>query len=102
MTLSYDSEACSQEDSAIPTDSSADDSKVVFFRYGHRLAVGFDIAGHIQLGARSVGADTDIATDWIEQQIRVASKKRDDLQEVMSLLKATDLELPLQFNNFRD
>jgi cyclic-di-GMP-binding protein len=36
------------------------------------------------------------------EQIRVTSKKRDDLQEVMSLLKATDLELPLQFNNFRD
>ena len=36
------------------------------------------------------------------EQVRVTSKKRDDLQEVMSLLKATDLELPLQFNNFRD
>ena len=36
------------------------------------------------------------------EQLRVSGKKRDDLQEVMSLLKATDLELPLQFNNFRD
>jgi uncharacterized protein YajQ (UPF0234 family) len=36
------------------------------------------------------------------EQVRVTSKKRDDLQDVMSLLKATDLELPLQFNNFRD
>ena len=36
------------------------------------------------------------------EQVRVTSKKRDDLQEVMSLLRATDLELPLQFNNFRD
>ena len=36
------------------------------------------------------------------EQVRVTSKKRDDLQEVMSLLKATDLELALQFNNFRD
>ena len=34
--------------------------------------------------------------------IRVTSKKRDDLQEVMSLLKGQDLEIPVQFNNFRD
>lgn len=35
--------------------------------------------------------------------IRVTGKKRDDLQAVMQLLKTEeDLELPLQFNNFRD
>jgi cyclic-di-GMP-binding protein len=34
--------------------------------------------------------------------VRVTGKKRDDLQAVMSLLKGTDLEIPLQFNNFRD
>ncbi len=36
------------------------------------------------------------------EQIRVNSKKRDDLQAVMTLLKEADLELPLQFNNLRD
>ena len=36
------------------------------------------------------------------EQIRVTSKKRDDLQAVMALLKGTDLGVPLQFNNFRD
>jgi uncharacterized protein YajQ (UPF0234 family) len=35
--------------------------------------------------------------------IRVTGKKRDDLQDVIAALKgADDLELPLQFNNFRD
>lgn len=34
--------------------------------------------------------------------IRVNSKKRDDLQATMALLKAEDFGLPLQFNNFRD
>lgn len=35
--------------------------------------------------------------------IRVTGKKRDDLQAVMQLLKGMeDLEMPLQFNNFRD
>tara|TARA_Y100000588_G_C14044222_1_gene834214 strand:- start:327 stop:812 length:486 start_codon:yes stop_codon:yes gene_type:complete len=35
-------------------------------------------------------------------KIRVTGKKRDDLQEVIAFLKATDVEQPLQFNNFRD
>jgi uncharacterized protein YajQ (UPF0234 family) len=34
--------------------------------------------------------------------VRVTGKKRDDLQAVMALLKGADLEIPLQFNNFRD
>lgn len=35
--------------------------------------------------------------------IRVTGKKRDDLQAVMQLLKGMeDLDMPLQFNNFRD
>jgi uncharacterized protein YajQ (UPF0234 family) len=36
------------------------------------------------------------------EQIRVTGKKRDDLQETMALLKSSDLEIPLQFENFRD
>jgi uncharacterized protein YajQ (UPF0234 family) len=36
------------------------------------------------------------------EQIRVTGKKRDDLQETMALLKSSDFEVPLQFENFRD
>jgi uncharacterized protein YajQ (UPF0234 family) len=35
-------------------------------------------------------------------KVRVAGKKRDDLQTAIALLKETELEVPLQFNNFRD
>jgi len=35
-------------------------------------------------------------------QIRVSGKKRDALQEVITSLKASKIELPLQFINFRD
>ena len=35
-------------------------------------------------------------------QVRVTGKKRDDLQEVISLLRNSKLELPLQYVNFRD
>lgn len=36
------------------------------------------------------------------EQVRVTGKKRDDLQSVMAMLKESDIELPLQFTNFRD
>lgn len=36
------------------------------------------------------------------EKVRVTGKKRDDLQGVMALLKESDIELPLQYNNFRD
>ena len=35
-------------------------------------------------------------------QIRVSGKKRDSLQEVITSLKSSKIELPLQFINFRD
>lgn len=35
-------------------------------------------------------------------KLRVSGKKRDDLQSVISLLKDTDVGLPLQYENFRD
>jgi uncharacterized protein YajQ (UPF0234 family) len=35
-------------------------------------------------------------------KLRVSGKKRDDLQEVIAMLRKADLGLPLQFNNFRD
>ena len=36
------------------------------------------------------------------EKLLVTGKKRDDLQEAIALLKKTEVELPLQFNNFRD
>ena len=47
-------------------------------------------------GPKGVGSQTQ------GEQIRVTVKKRDDLQDVMALLKAADLGVPLQFQNFRD
>ncbi|MDO2947148.1 YajQ family cyclic di-GMP-binding protein [Aeromonas simiae] len=36
------------------------------------------------------------------EEVRVTGKKRDDLQEVIALLRATEFEQPLQYQNFRD
>lgn len=37
-----------------------------------------------------------------EDQVRVTGKKRDDLQSVIAMLREANLDLPLQFVNFRD
>ena len=34
-------------------------------------------------------------------ELRVSSKKRDDLQAVIALVKGQDYEFPVQFNNYR-
>ena len=36
------------------------------------------------------------------EKVRVTGKKRDDLQTVMGFLKEANVEVPLQFENFRD
>ena len=35
-------------------------------------------------------------------KLRVSGKKRDDLQAAMAVLRKSEVELPLQFDNFRD
>jgi uncharacterized protein YajQ (UPF0234 family) len=35
------------------------------------------------------------------EELRVSSKKKDDLQEVITLLKGKDLDIALQFTNYR-
>ncbi len=43
-----------------------------------------------------------VTTAIQDQQVRVTGKKRDDLQEVIAMLREAKLEQPLQFTNFRD
>ena len=63
------------------------------------------------------GIDTDLARKLVKMvkgsklkvqpaiqgdKLRVSGKKRDDLQAVIALLKSADIDLPLQYENFRD
>jgi len=63
------------------------------------------------------GLDTDLAKSIVKQikqekmkvqgsiqgdSVRISGKKRDDLQAVMSLVREMEVDLPLQFINFRD
>ena len=36
------------------------------------------------------------------EKVRITGKQRDDLQEAIRLLRGAKVDLPLQFNNFRD
>ncbi len=47
-------------------------------------------------GAKGVSSQTQ------GDSVRVTGKKRDDLQGIIATLKAADLGIPLQFENFRD
>jgi len=35
-------------------------------------------------------------------KVRIVGKKKDDLQEAIAFLRKADVDMPLQFNNFRD
>jgi len=58
------------------------------------------------LGRRIVklikGAKLKVQASIQGDQVRVTGKKRDDLQAAIALLRESDIDLPLQFNNFRD
>ena len=47
-------------------------------------------------------AKLKVETSINGDKLRISAKKRDDLQLAIALLRKTDLELPLQFDNFRD
>ncbi|TXK64924.1 YajQ family cyclic di-GMP-binding protein [Alkalisalibacterium limincola] len=60
-----------------------------------------------QATAKKLIAELKAAKLKVEAQIngdkiRVNGKKRDDLQTAMALLRQSEVELPLQFDNFRD
>jgi len=63
--------------------------------------------GIAQPDAKKLIAAIKTAKLKVESQIqgdklRVTGKKRDDLQAAMVLLRKSEADLPLQFNNFRD
>lgn len=47
-------------------------------------------------------AKLKVETQINGDKLRVSGKKRDDLQQVIALLRKADVDLPLQYQNFRD
>ncbi len=55
-----------------------------------------------KLVASLKGARLKVEAQINDGKLRVTGKKRDDLQAAMALLRKSSVELPLQFENFRD
>lgn len=66
------------------------------------LRHGIDSDNARKLVKRIKDAKLKVQAQIQGDQVRVTGKKRDDLQDVIALLKGAELELPLQFTNFRD
>jgi uncharacterized protein YajQ (UPF0234 family) len=66
-----------------------------------KVGINSDKAREINKMIKEMGPK-GISSQTQGEQVRVTSKKRDDLQSVITLLKGADLGIPLQFNNFRD
>lgn len=71
-------------------------SKAISFRQGIEQDLSKKIVKLIKDGKYKVQASIQ------GDKVRVTGKKRDDLQQVMQMLRQAELDQPLQFNNFRD
>jgi uncharacterized protein YajQ (UPF0234 family) len=65
------------------------------------VGIGADKAREINRLIKDKGPK-GVSSQTQGDQIRVTGKKRDDLQAVIATLKAADVGVPLQFENFRD
>ena len=74
----------------------AESRRKITIKQGIEQAQGKKIIA--KLKESKIKVDASITGD----KLRVSGKKRDDLQDAIALLRKAELELPLQFENFRD
>ncbi|MFC4297214.1 MAG: YajQ family cyclic di-GMP-binding protein [Castellaniella sp.] len=85
---------CMEEDD--PLENLGGARQKITIRQGIEQAVSKKLIAAVKQA--KIKVETQINGD----KLRVSGKKRDDLQQVIALLRKTDVELPLQFQNFRD
>ena len=68
---------------------------------GLKAGINSDAARDLNKRIKAMGVK-GIQSQTQGDAIRVIGKKKDELQTVIANLKEADLDLPLQFNNFRD
>jgi cyclic-di-GMP-binding protein len=66
-----------------------------------KVGISSDKAKQINKAVKEKGPK-GVSSQTQGETVRVTGKKRDDLQAVISMLKAEDVGIPLQFQNFRD
>lgn len=72
------------------------------FRQKVVLREGIEVEKGRQIVAKIKAAKLKVQAQIMDDQVRVSGKKRDDLQEVIQLLRGLDLGVDLQFVNMRD
>ena len=85
---------CLSEEPTIESNNQA--SKQIFVNEGISQEIGRMINQAVK--SSKIKVQSSIQGDTV----RISGKKRDDLQSIMAEIKSLDLELPLQFKNFRD
>jgi uncharacterized protein YajQ (UPF0234 family) len=86
--------ACIQEEEVELTGSEA--RQKITLRKGIETLLAKDLVKQIK------HSKIKVQTSIQGEKLRVSGKKRDDLQAVIALLKDADIDLPLQYENFRD
>ena len=70
-------------------------------RISLRAGIASDMAKKINVHIKDLKVK-GVQSSTQGDQVRVTGKKRDDLQAIIASLKEAELDLPLQFQNFRD
>jgi hypothetical protein len=86
--------ACMKEEESVMTGTEA--RQKVILRQGIEAQLARDLVKKIK--ASKIKVQSAIQGE----KLRISGKKRDDLQSVIALLKDADVDIPLQYENFRD
>jgi cyclic-di-GMP-binding protein len=86
--------ACMKIDPSVVAGKTA--KQVVTLRQGIEVEIGKKLQRLIKDSKLKVQAAIQ------DKKLRVTGKNRDDLQEIMTLVRGAKLDMPFQFNNFRD
>ena len=71
-------------------------------RRRHKIVQGIDRDHGKEIVKRVKESKLKVQASVQGEKIRITGKKRDDLQDVIAMLREAKLEIPLQFENFRD
>ena len=83
-------------DAADPIVNLATAKQVITVKQGIEQPVAKKIIGELKTAKIKVEAQIN------GEKLRISGKKRDDLQLAIALLRKSEFEVPLQFDNFRD
>ncbi|RTZ47859.1 YajQ family cyclic di-GMP-binding protein [Candidimonas sp. SYP-B2681] len=83
-------------DVATPLENLGGARQKITIKQGIEQAISKKLIAALKAGKLKVEAQIN------GEKLRISGKKRDDLQAAIALLKKTEVELPLQFENFRD